>query len=752
MRNKGARVLPWCGLLLALTLTTTAFASAPPATPVDWVNPYIGTAGSGSEYGGTMPLTTTPFGMTNWTPQTRQNRVSVSSYNYADTHIQGFIGTHQAAIWMGDYGYVTLMPELDSIKYAPEARQLPFSRKDEVATPYGYAVTMDAGDGRRIRAEMTATDHCGYLRFGFPAKSKASMLIEATRPGIHGYVEVDVQKHEVRGYNPDRQDAVLGPLKLPRFKGYFVVRFKQAFSAQSVYEGVLVRPGNLRVEGDNVGAFVSFATPAGEAVEAQVGTSFISLAQARANLDAELPAWNFEATRDALKAAWNHKLGMVDIEGADAPQRRIFYTALYHALLYPRLFSEHGHYYSAFDDKVHAGVSYTDYSIWDTFRAESSLLTVFAPERIDAMVTALLQDADEGGWMPKWPNPSYTNIMIGTHADSLVAEAIAKGFKGFDWQRAYAAVRKDATVPPEGDTTRRWFDREPHTPYEARAGLSYALKLGYIPADKVAESASSTLEDAYDDYAVAQVAKATGHARDQAHFLERSLDYRKLFNPERGFMQARNADGSWASVDEGWTEGDQWVYLFAALHDIPGTVTLLGGPAAAEAKLDAHFNGGHNHHDNEPSHHYGYLYDFMGAPWKTQARVRAIAGDAYSDTPTGILGNEDCGQMSAWYVFTAMGFYPLDPASAEYMIGSPLFTRATLHLANGKAFTVNAKGNSPGNVYIQSATLNGKPLDVPMIRYQQIMAGGTLDFVMGPRPSRWAADWRPQAVVADAKP
>ncbi|WP_426662034.1 GH92 family glycosyl hydrolase [Rhodanobacter aciditrophus] len=736
-------------LAMAVASTPLFAASSAPTTPVDWVDPHIGTAGTGSEYGGTMPLVTPLFGMTNWTPQTRQNRVSVASYNDADTHIQGFIGTHQAAIWMGDYGYVTLMPELDGLKYAPEARQLKFSRKDEVATPYGYSVSMDAGDGRHIRTEMTATDHCGYLRFAFPLKSSAGVLVEATRPGIRGYVEVDAQKHEIRGYNPDRQDANLGPLKLPDFKGYFVVRFRQPFVAQSVYQGVLVRPGNTRVEGDNVGAYVSFDTSAGQPIEAQVGTSFISLAQARANLDAELPRWDFDGARAALKATWNRKLGMFDIDGATAAQRHIFYTALYHALLYPRLFSEHGHYYSAFDDKVHEGVSYTDYSIWDTFRAENSLLTLVAPERIDGMVTALLQDADEGGWMPKWPNPSYTNIMIGTHADSLVAEAIAKGFKGFDRQRAYAAVRKDATVPPDGDTTRRWFDREPHTPYEARAGLTYALKLGYIPADKVAESASSTLEEAYDDYAVAQVAKATGHAQDYAHFLQRSLDYRKLFNPARGFMQARNADGSWASPTEGWTEGDQWVYLFAALHDIGGTVDLLGGPAAAEAKLDAHFAGGHNHHDNEPSHHYGYLYDFVGAPWKTQARVRRIAAEAYSDSPTGILGNEDCGQMSAWYVFAALGFYPVNPASAEYMIGSPLFPRVTMHLPGGRTFTVTARNNSAANVYIQSATLNGRPLEVPVISHAQIVAGGTLDFVMGPRPSRWAAGWRPRPVMAD---
>ena len=733
--------------LAAFCATAQAADDAARATPVDWVNTYIGTAGSGSEYGGTMPLVTTPFGMTNWTAQTRQNRVSVSSYNYADRNIQGFIGTHQAAIWMGDYGYVTLVPELDAIKYGPEARQLPFSRADEIATPYYYAVKMDAGASRTIRTEITSTDHCGYLRFVFPQKSNASILVEATRLGIKGYVQVDKDKHEVAGYNPDRMDANLGPLTLPNFKGYFVVRFKQAFAAQTVYEGVLMWPDKTKIEGTNVGAFVSFDTATNGLVEAQVGTSFISIQQARANLDAELPAWNFDATRDALKATWNRKLSIAAIDGASDDQRRIFYTGLYHALLYPKLFSEHGRYYSAFDDKVHNGTSYTAFSIWDTFRAENSLLTLFAPERIDDMVGALLQNYAEGGWMPKWPNPSYTNIMIGTHADSLVAEAINKGFKGFDYKLAYAAVYKDAMTPPDGDTTRRWFDREPNTPYEARAGLTYASKLGYIPADKVSESASSTQEEAYDDFAVAQVAKAIGNEHDYRFFLQRSRNYRSLFNPARGFMQAKNSDGSWASPEDGWTEGDQWVYLFAALHDIPGVVALLGGPQAASAKLDEHFSGGHNQHDNEPSHHYGYLYDYVGQPWKTQARVRQIANEAYSNTPTGILGNEDCGQMSAWYIFTAMGFYPLNPASAEYLIGSPLFSRVELNLPNGKHFVMSAPNNSTANIYIQSATLNGMPLDKPVLTYAQIEAGGKLDFVMGSQPSKWAANWRPEPLA-----
>jgi predicted alpha-1,2-mannosidase len=387
-------------------------------------------------------------------------------------------------------------------------------------------------------------------------------------------------------------------------------------------------------------------------------------------------------------------------------------------------------------------VSYTAYSLWDTFRAENSLLTLLAPERVDAMVQALLQDYQEGGWMPKWPNPSYTNIMIATHADSVVAEAINKGFHGFDYQLAYRAVYKDAMTPPAGDTTRDWHDRQAHVPYEARAGLTYYKQIGYVPVDKTAEAASATLEDAYDDFAVAQVAKAVGKDADYRFFIDRSRNYRNLYNPATGFMQGRNADGSWADADAGWTEGDKWVYTYSVLHDIPGLMALLGGAEKYNAILDEHFRDGHNHHDNEPSHHYGYLYDFSGQPWKTQARVRQIANDYYTNTPNGIAGNEDCGQMSAWYLFTAMGFYPLNPVSGEYMIGGPLFTKLTLALQNGRRFVISAPRNSPNNLYIQSARLNGKPLDIPMVTYQQIEAGGLLEFDMGPTPSTWGSAWR----------
>jgi predicted alpha-1,2-mannosidase len=561
------------------------------------------------------------------------------------------------------------------------------------------------------------------------------VMVEASRPGVKGFAQVDAARREIRGYNPDRTDKILGPFALPHFKGYFVVEFREEF-AGSTYGG----------DGKATGAYARFKTAAGEVIEARVGTSFLSVEQARANLRKEIPGWDFERVQRETAAKWNAKLGEVSVEGATEDQRAEVYTALYHALLYPREFSEGGRYYSAFDDAVHVGSSYTAYSIWDTFRAEFSLQTLLAPERVDGMITALLQNYKEGGWMPKWPNPSYTNIMIGTHADSLVAEAMDKGFHGFDRDTAWNAVLKDAMTPPEGDTTRRWADRAPHTPYEARGGLTYSKVLGFVPNDKTAESASRTLEDAYDDWCVAQVAKQLGKTSEYESFLKRSLNYEHVFNAKTGFMQAKNSDGSWAGENEGWTEGDHWVYTWAVMHDVPGLMRLMGGADKYNALLDEHFRGGHNVHKNEPSHHYGYLYNYSGEPWKTQAKVREIAAAEYANLPAGLDGDDDCGQMSAWYLFTAMGFYPLNPASGEYLIGSPLFPKMTLKVGGGKSFSVEAKNNSATNVYIQSATLNGVALEVPMIRYTDIARGGTLRFVMGPAPSKWGAGWKPASI------
>ena len=734
--------------LLVLTMVSFSFQASPKDAET-YVNQMIGTQRSAIGYGGTMPFVTTPFGMTDWTPQTRQNKISVVSYNFDDNTISGFIGTHQPAIWMGDYGYVTVIPQVGQLRTTPESRKLAYSHESEIARPDYYRVSLDAGADGKIQTEMTATEHCSIFRFTFPSASVARVIVEASRPDIAGMASVSPEAREITGYNPHRMDAHLGPLALPNFKGYFVVQFEQTPVVMKTY-GV-----NDAKAASSRGAYAEFKP--GQTIQVRVGTSFISIEQARENLRHEISGWDFQAVQKRLREQWNEKLSRLQISGAADKDKTQLYTAMYHTLLYPRLFSEYGHYYSAFDDTVHAGESYTAYSIWDTFRAENSMITLLAPERIDGMITALLQNFKEGGWMPKWPNPGYTNIMIATHADSLVAEAFRKGFHGFDRQLAWQAVYKDAMTPPDGDTTRRWLDREEHTPYEARAGLTYYKQLGYIPTNKTDEAASSTLEDSYDDWCVAQIAKALGRAEDHRFFLKRSLNDRNLYNPALGLMNGKTSDGKWAPIGgtrdddnnrsvSGWTEGDAWVYTWSPLHDQAGLIQLMGGAENYDRKLDQHFSGGHNVHSNEPSHHYGYLYDFGGQPWKTEAMVRKIVALDYVACPGGLDGDDDCGQMSAWLLFTAMGFYPVNPASGEYMIGSPMYGQISLTLANGKTFRVEASNNSAENVYIQSATLNEKPLDIPVITWEQIQAGGTLHFVMGQKPSQWGSKWRPSLI------
>lgn len=722
-----------CCALMTL-LATPCFATG----NLDYVNPFIGTDGKNPrEYGGMMPFVVPPFGMTSWTPQTRQNKISRTSYRYSDSMISGFMGTHQPAIWMGDFGYVTVMPEVDWIKTTPEARQLPFSHTNETATPYCYSVTMDAGAERTIRTEVTATERCALLQITYPECKKSSLLMEATRPGVAGFASVDPDKRELTGYNPDRMDAHLTTLKLPNLKGYFVVQFSKPFQTCGTYLGDDIKEGRLLATGTNAGSFASFATTANEVVTVRIGTSFISIDQARANLKAELGEADFPTAMNRLKNIWADKLNLIAIEGGSRDQLVQFYTGMYHCLQYPRLFSEHGKYYSAFDDTIHEGVSYTAYSLWDVFRAEFSFITLFAPEHVDAMVQALLQNFHEGGWMPKWPNPTYTSIMLGTHADSLVAESITKGFHGFDVNLAWQAVYKDAMTPPNGDETHKWGDRCVGDPYAAREGLTWYKKFGYVPNDRTARAASNTLEGAYDDWCVAQVAKAVGRTDDYRFFLERSRNYRNLYNSSTGELQSRNADGSWPPSNQGWTEGGRQQNIFAVWHDIPGLIELMGGPVKFRLKLDQ------NPADmsNEPGQHWPYLYDYCGQPSETQKLVRRGLSQGYANTPVGLPGNDDCGQTSAWWLFTAMGFYPVHPASGEYMIGSPLFPQVSFKLQNGKTFTVEAPNTSAENIYIQSATLNGEALNKPVITWAQIQAGGTLHFDMGNTPSAWGADW-----------
>jgi predicted alpha-1,2-mannosidase len=715
--------------------------------PIDEVNPMIGTTGpSVYDYGGMIPGVTVPFGMTHWTAQTRENKISVYSYNYKDATIQGFLGTHQPAIWMGDYGHVSLMPYSGELNTT--SPKLPFRHEDETSAPNYYSVKMGGADSP-INAELTATARAGFLRFTFPASNASHIIITASRSEhTEGFVQVNATEREIVGYNPERQSAELGP-PLPNFKGYFVIQFDKPFASSGTWEGEEIHSQSSQQSGRRIGAYASFPTTRGEVVRVRVGTSFISIEQARDNLKREIPDWDFDRVRTEGRRVWNAALGKIMIQGGSRDERVNFYTAMYHSLLFPRIFSEYGRYYSAFDDRVHSGVSYNDYSLWDTFRAEHPLLILIEPERVPGMITSLLQMYDEGGWMPKWPNPTYSNIMIGTHADSVIADAYVKGIRGFDLKKAYAATHKDAFTPPRGDATNRWLDRAPWTAFEARGGLTWYKSLGYVPQDRTDESVSRTLEFAYDDFCVAQLAKAAGRVEDYKLLMKRSRNYKNLYDPASGFMRPKKADGSWdeeswASREDrkpGFTEGSPWTYLFCVMQDVPGMVELMGGRERFAARLDENFSGGHYRHDNEPGHHYTYLYDYVGQPWKTQELVRETMTTHYHNAPDGLSGNDDCGQMSAWYIFSAMGFYPVTPGSTTYALGSPLFEKATIRLQGPYKrgpFTVIAKNQSPENRYVQFVTLNGHELHEPFIRHSDISNGSTIVFIMGPRPNeKW---------------
>lgn len=729
------------------------------------VNPLIGTEGAAdrrneSAYGGMVPGVTHPFGMTQWTPMTRKNEIKRCPYYYLDTHIMGFLGSHQPAIWMGDYGQVSMMPGLGPVEVDYDRRKQPFDHADETATPCSYAVTMNRGSARSIHVELSATSRAALLVFTFPSETDqpphvvidASRELSETTHSDHtpreGWLRIDPAGREVVGYNTDRYSAHLGP-PLPGFKGYFVIQFDTPLQSAGTYVGSETTDGSLEARGDQTGGYVRFAPPTGGVVKARVGTSFISLDQARANLENEIPHWDLDRVEAEGRALWNKQLAKILVSGQDRDAQVIFYTAMYHAHLYPREFSEDGRYYSAFDDTIHAGTMYNDYSLWDTFRALHPLLILTATERVEPMISGLLAMYREGGHLPKWPNPGYSGIMIGSPADAVIADAWVKGLRGFDLELAYEAVRKNAMVPQPGDETNRWADRQrnPVTP-ETRGGLSWYMKLGYVPTDRVNESVSRTLEFAYDDFCVAELAKAAGRMDDYEMFMERSKNYRNVIRD--GQLWARSADGRWISAHDAITEGDPWTYLFCAMQDVPGLIEAIGGRDVFIKTLDENFDGGHHRHNNEPGHHYPYLYNYCGQPWKTQQRVREIDRTHYWNTSIGMTGNDDCGQMSAWHIFSSIGFYPVTPGTDVYAIGSPMWDDVTISIGEPykpATFRVVAENQSPENQYIQSAMLNGKPLDTPFIKHADILGGGTLEFVMGAEPN---VAWGVAATSEDA--
>jgi predicted alpha-1,2-mannosidase len=719
--------------------------------PIDYVNPLIGSSAlgfnEGMDGGGTMPCVGLPFAMTNFVAQTRENKISEMPYVYEDKTIKGFMATHQPTVWMGDYGYVSIMPQIGDLKLLPNDRALPFSRDSEVSKPHYYSVTME-DDNKEIKGEIAASSRCGMFQFTFPESEESHLIVQGiniteNKKAFQGYLAVDDEKREITGYNPERMSSHLGP-ELSNFKGYFVIQFDKEFESFGTWNSFRTEPDIVVLGkeqyGARMGGYISFKTKKNEKVKVKIATSFISIEQARQNLLIEIPDWNFNNLVTKTKDIWQENLSRIQVKGASEEQKSIFYTALFHTMLFPREFSEYGRYYSPFDDKIHQGVSYNDFSLWDTFRALHPLLHFTHPERVSPMVQSLLQMYEEGGWLPKWPNPTYTNIMIGTHADAVIADAYVKGFRDYDIDLAYEAIRKDAMQPPNKDTEKHWGDRDEGNLYEARGGLTYYHSLGYVAADRTRESVTRTIEFGIDDFSIAQMAKDLGKTEDYNRLMTWSKNYKNLYNPKTGFLNARLFNGDWhGNSQEGFTEGGKWTYLFGALHDISGMMEIYGGKEEFAKKLNENFDAGHYRHDNEPGHHYAYLFNYAGQPWKTQELIRKHTSvENFRNEPLGINGNDDCGQMSAWYVFGVMGFYPVTPGTESFALGAPQFPEITLKLKkNGKpkSFTIIANNISEDAMFIQSVKLDGKRITTPFITYTQIMNGNRLVFEMGSNPN-----------------
>jgi predicted alpha-1,2-mannosidase len=726
-------------LALLFSLSSPALL-ARAQTPADWVNEYIGTANDGQ----TFPATGAPFAMTQWTPQTRKADVKcISPYYFADTRIQGFRGSHfLSGSCTQDYGSMTIMPLSGSLKVGAVERSSSFSRNIEAASPYKYAVRLTDYD---IDAEMTGTTRSGMLRFHFNRAGKSWILVECNSAKGEGAVRIDTLTNEITVVNPAHR-LYAGNGQPAGFSGYFVVQFDRPMHLGGTWSGEQQHAGAKDQQGSDgtPGAYVFFNLRLHGTVQARIGSSFTSLEEARRNLQSEIPGWNFDKVAAQSRDAWNRALDRVDIE-ADASKKHVFYTAMYHSLLLPRVFSDVGGTYPGFaaEGKTETAKDFTyycDYSLWDTFRAVHPLLTILDPDRELDMVKSLIAKGEQGGFLPIYPAwNSYTSEMIGDHADAVIGDAYAKGIRGFDAEQAYRLMRRNAMESPA--------DYALYVDGRGRRALRSYLHYGYIPLEDTVpdafhkgEQVSRTLEYAYDDFLVGEMAAALGHTEDAALFEQRAQNYRNVIDLQTGFARGRHADGSWVSPFDPTvtapylTEGIPFQYTFFVPQDIPGLIDLVGGRAAFVDKLDALFTGAYYDHGNEPSHHIAYLYDNAGAAWKTQQRVRNLMDTLYADTPSGLAGNDDAGQMSAWYVMSALGFYPVTPGTAVYEIGTPLFDGATIRLDSGKQLHILAKGASAGKRYIRSATLNGAPLNSFWITHSEIVAGGDLVFKMSSHP------------------
>jgi putative alpha-1,2-mannosidase len=743
-------------------LQVVLHAKNPQENVVDYVNTLIGSAQKTD--GGTMPSVTIPFGRTHFVAMTNQNCIGKTPYHLEGDKIVGFIATHQAAPWVGDYGALVICPSLGEPNLDEKKSSFSLNHDQEITKAYYYSANLISQNKEyEMKSEIAGAGDGGMFRFSYNKKGAQGLMLEASREkGMNGYIQIDIANNTVFGYNTDRQHAILGA-PLSNFKGHFYVTFNKKIKSYGTWDYRYGKiPNRLSQNGEHIGAYLVFEDD-DKPLEVKISTSFIDPQQAKVNYNKCLKDKSFEELVSITKNAWQDILSRVEMKSNNIEDKVIFYTAVYHTLLYPRTFSEDGKYYSGFDDQIHTGESYTDFSTWDTFRVEHPWLILIAPERVNGMIQAMLQDYQEGGWLPKWPNPGETAIMIGSHSDAIIADAYIKGFRGYDINLAYEAVHKNAFTIPYGDdggdqfytggtlwATQKpefrapdagnyWWDRASwNGGVESRGGISHYMKYGFVPVDYTAESVSRTIEFGVDDYCIAQMARDMGKIDDYKELMKRSKYYKNLYNSNTGFFAPRYHDGRWfENATDGFTEGTPWTYRFGAMHDVPGMIELMGGNKKFSQRLDSNFVQKHYRHDNEPGHHYIYLYDWTGDYYKTQALAREQIRKNYTFDPTyGINGNDDLGQMSAWYLFTAMGFYPVTPASGEYAFGAPQFPEISVWLDNTrtKQLKIIAHDLSEENKYVKKVEVNGKLQKSPFLKHVQIKDGAIIEYWMTNKP------------------
>lgn len=718
--------------------------------PVDYVNPLMGTDSNISlSNGNTYPAIALPWGMNFWMPQTGKMGDGWA-YTYHSEKIRGFKQTHQPSPWINDYGQFSIMPMTGSLKIDQDSRASWFSHKAEKATPYYYSVYLA---DYNMTTEITPTERCAYFRFTFPESKDAYVVIDAFDRG--SYVKILPEQNKIVGYTTRNSGGVP-----QNFKNYFVIEFDKPFTFNKVWANYRIVEEHLDLQSDHVGAAIGFKVKRGEQVHAKVASSFISMEQAYQNLK-EIGDKSFAQVKDAAYKRWNDILGRIKVDDDNENRIATFYSCMYRSVLFPRNLSEidvkgNTVHYSPYNGKTLPGYMFTDTGFWDTFRCLFPFVNLIYPSVGEKMQEGLLNAYLESGFFPEWASPGHRGCMVGNNSASIISDAFMKGITKVDAEKMYEGMIKGAnSVHPRVQSTGRY-------------GYDYYNKLGYVPYNVgINESIARTLEYAYNDWCIYRMGQKLGRPEKEIEvYKNRSQNFRKVFDPEHKLMRGKNADGTFQSPfnpfkwGDAFTEGNSWHYTWSVFHDIQGLVDLMGGKQEFVNMLDSVFklppvfddsyyggviheiremqivNMGNYAHGNQPIQHMIYLYNYAGAPWKAQYWLRETMNRLYMATPDGYCGDEDNGQTSAWYVFTALGFYPVCPGSNEYVLGAPYFNKVTVSLENGKKLEIVAPANSDTNRYIKTLNYNGKNYTKNYINHFDLIKGGRLLFDMDGKPNK----------------